>query len=60
MLKVKLFDEEHEKDLEEEINRFLSQKKASVRDVQFRVAAAEDPSREGHIFCFSALILYED
>lgn len=60
MLKVKAFDEEHEKDLEEEINRFLRQKQPVVRDIRFSVAAAEEMSGEGNVFCFSALILYED
>lgn len=60
LLKVKLFDEEHELDLEESINAFLETiNKNKLRDIQYTVAVAEDTVDGGSVFCFSALILYE-
>lgn len=61
MLKVKLFDEEHELDLEESINAFLQTiHQDQFKDIQYNVAVAEDTEDGGSIFCFSALILYKD
>ncbi|MFC7393575.1 sporulation protein Cse60 [Scopulibacillus cellulosilyticus] len=60
MLKVKLFDEEHEKDLESEINSFLETiDSKKVKDIRYQVAVAEDTKDDGTIFCFSALVIYE-
>lgn len=56
-MKVKVFDEQHELDLEYEINQFLSQKEIKVVDIRFSTAAFYD--EEDQVFCFSALILYE-
>lgn len=59
MLKVKIFDEEHENDLENEINTFLETIDPSkVKDLQYQVAVAEDPQGLEMVFCFSAIILY--
>ena len=57
MLKVKIFDETHEKDLEKEINNFISSCNGEIIEVQFRTAVSI--FSEEQIFCFSALILYE-
>ena len=54
-VKVKIIDVEHEKDLEEEINEFISDKE--VFDIKYSTAVAV--SGEEQIFCFSALIMYE-
>ncbi|MBM7646495.1 hypothetical protein JOD45_002725 [Scopulibacillus daqui] len=60
MLKVKIFDEEHEKDLENELNLFLETIDSNkVKDIRYQVAVAEDTRDSGTIFCFSALIIYE-
>lgn len=60
MLKVKIFDEEHELDLEEAINGFLKTiEPECFRQIQYGVAVAEDTVDSGSIFCFTALILYE-
>ena len=56
-MKVKLFDESHEKDLEEEINKFLSANEVEVVDIKFSTAIAVS---EEQIYCFSALILYKE
>ncbi len=38
MLKVKIFDETHEKDLEKSVNSFLCNTNYDIIDVQFRTA----------------------
>ncbi|TCP26646.1 uncharacterized protein DUF2758 [Scopulibacillus darangshiensis] len=59
MLKIKIFDEEHEKDLEDEVNLFLETIEPSdLKQIQYQVAVAPEPE-SGTIFCFSAMILYE-
>ncbi len=59
MLQVKLFDFEHEEDLEEAVNEFLKTLKASqVVDVKYQVAVADCTVSAGTIFCFSAMVLY--
>lgn len=58
MLKVKVIDEAHEKDLEKSINNFLINSNCDIIDIQFRTAVAV--FSEEQIYCFSALILYKD
>lgn len=55
-MKVKLFDESHEKDLEERINEFLENKDIDVVDIKFQVSTSI--SGEDQIYCFSAMIIY--
>ncbi|MEH7492358.1 sporulation protein Cse60 [Neobacillus sp. 3P2-tot-E-2] len=59
MIQVKLFDREHEKDLEKEMNRFLrglDDKK--LLDIKYNVAALPEDEEEDQIYCFSAMIIY--
>ena len=56
-MKVKIFDESHEKDLEESINKFLKEENCDIMDIKFNVAIGV--CGEEQIYCFSALILYE-
>jgi hypothetical protein len=59
MIQVKLFDREHEKDLEKEMNRFLKgldEKK--LLDIKYNVAALPEDEEEDQIYCFSAMIIY--
>ena len=56
-MKVKLFDEAHEKDLEDDINKFITEKKPDVIDIKFAVSASV--YAEEQIYCFSAMILYK-
>lgn len=56
-MKVKVFDESHEKDLEESINNFLKEENCDIMDIKFNVAIGV--CGEEQIYCFSALILYE-
>jgi hypothetical protein len=55
-MKVKIFDENHEKDLEKEINEFLKTLEGEVIDIKFQVSISI--FSEEQIFCFSAMIVY--
>lgn len=55
-MKVKIFDEESEKDLEEDINSFLSTLEKEVVDIKYQVSCAM--LGEEQIYCFSAMIVY--
>lgn len=55
-MKVKVFDEGHEKDLETSINDFLSTFEGEIIDIKFNVAVGV--FSEEQIYCFSAMILY--
>jgi len=57
MMKIKLFDESHEKDLEQDINDFLKENPVEVIDIKFSVAVAL--FSEEQIYCFSALLMYK-
>lgn len=59
MIQVKLFDREHEKDLEKEMNRFLKGiEDQSLVDIKYNVAAMTEEEEEEQIYCFSAMIIY--
>lgn len=54
-MNVKVFDEGHEKDLENSINEFIVDK--NIVDIKFNVSVAV--SGEEQIYCFSALVMYK-
>ncbi len=54
-MKVKLFDEEDEGDLEDDINEFLSDN-IEVIDIKYEVAISI--YNEEQVYCFSAMIVY--
>lgn len=56
-MQVKVFDEQHELDLEESINQFLRELDGKVVDIKFSTSSFM--GEEEQIFCFSAIILYE-
>jgi hypothetical protein len=60
-MKVKIFDENHEKDLEKSINDFIKEKNKEgsieIIDIKFNVCIAV--SGEDQIYCFSAMLLYK-
>ncbi|MDF2858500.1 MAG: Sporulation protein cse60 [Neobacillus sp.] len=61
MIQVKLFDREHEKDLEKEMNRFLKGlEEQKLLDIKYNVAAITETEEddEEQIYCFSAMIIY--
>lgn len=55
-MRVKVFDEQHEEDLEEVVNAFLSELEEDVIDIKFSTSSFIDHDEQ--IFCFSALIIY--
>ncbi len=56
-MKVKLFDESHEKDLESSINSFLAGIEEVV-DIKYNVAITING--EEQIYCFTAMVIYID
>lgn len=57
-MQVKLFDCEHEKDLEEEMNEFLGGLGSrDIIDIKYHIAAIGEANDE-QIYCFSAMVLY--
>ncbi len=57
-MKIKIFDEEHETDLEEKINDFLSDETIEVHDIKFNSSVSIYGDEQ--VFCFSALIMYKE
>ncbi len=55
-MKVKVFDEAHEKDLEMAINEFLTDFEGDIIDIKYQVAISV--FSEEQIYCFSAMIIY--
>lgn len=55
-MKVKIFDLEDEKDLEDEINNFLEENTVTVIDIKYQVSMGI--FSEEQVFCFSAMIVY--
>ncbi len=55
-MKVKIFDEEDEKDLENSINDFLEDFDKEIVDIKYQVSATI--FGEEQIYCFSAMIVY--
>ena len=57
-MKVKIFDEAKEKDLEEQINTFLEEldEEKEIIDIKYQVSVSI--FSEEQIYCFSAMIIY--
>ena len=55
-MKVKIFDEESEIDLEEDINNFIEDKE--LIDIKYEVSTMI--CGEDQIYCFSAMIIYQN
>lgn len=55
-MKVKIFDESHEKDLENDINEFLSSGSYDIIEIKFQVAIGV--CGEDQLYCFSAMVIY--
>ena len=56
-MKIKIFDESHEKDLEDAINNFLNEKEPEIIDIKYSVSASLYGDEQ--IYCFSALLMYK-
>ena len=58
LLCVEIFDEEHEKDLQVNINKFLSElNENDVIDIKYSINAFTSSNGE-QIYCYSAMIIY--
>ncbi len=57
ILKVRIFDEEDELDLEKDINEFLADDRIDLMEIQYQVASSV--FGEEQIYCFSAMIIYQ-
>ena len=55
-MKVKIFDESHELDLEDDINKFISDKEI----IEIKYSVAITTSGEDQIYCYTALIIYQE
>ena len=53
-MKVKIFDESHETDLEERVNEFLTEHN-NIIDIKYQVSISI--FSEEQIYCFSAMII---
>ena len=58
MYKVKIIDENHEKDLEASLNNFLSTLNNDIIDIKFQVSVAI--FSEEQIYCFTAMVVYDE
>lgn len=56
-MRVKVFDEMHEKDLETSVNDFLEEIGEKFIDIKYQVSISM--FSEEQIYCFSAMILYK-
>ena len=54
-MQIKMFDENHEIDLEEAINEFLKQD-IEVIDIKYQLAIMMDFKEQ--IYCYSAMVIY--
>lgn len=58
MLKVEIYDEEHEKDLQFKVNSFLVElNESDIVDIKYALHAFLSSSGE-QIYCYSAMIIY--
>ena len=57
-MQVKIFDEEDENDLENDINEFLSCDDIGVVDIKYQVGVSVFSDEQ--IYCFSAMIIYRN
>ncbi len=55
-MQVKIFDEEHEQDLEEQVNKFIKGK--TIIDIKYQVSVTM--FSEDQIYCYSAMVIYEN
>jgi hypothetical protein len=59
LIQVKVFDHEHEKDLEKDMNVFLRKiDEAKLVDIKYNVAAIQEDDDDEQIYCFSAMVIY--
>ena len=55
-----MFDYEHEKDLEKNMNHFLERMDDDrIVDIKYNIAAFGEEEEEDQIYCFSAMVIYK-
>lgn len=61
MIQVKVFDEDHEVDLEEGVNEFLSViPPENIIDIKYQIAVCDNVHSEDEtMFSFSAMVIYK-
>ena len=60
MLKIKMFDEEHEEDLEIVVNDFLMDKKyQNIIDIKSALSTMTTKDNE-QIYCYRAMVIYNE
>ena len=58
LIQVKIFDEEHERDLEKVVNDFLKSKDyATIVDIKYQIQTIVTKDNE-QIYCYSAMVIY--
>ena len=57
-MRVKLFDEECETDLESSINDFISNDNYDIIDIRYQLALSVFGDEQ--IYCFSAMVIYNE
>lgn len=57
-MKVKIFDCEHEKDLESAVNLFLNSGNYDIIDIKYCVSTSI--FSEEQIYCYSAMVIYNE
>jgi Protein of unknown function (DUF2758). len=57
-MKIKVFDEENETDLEDKVNKFLEDLDEELIDIKYQVSFAT--YGEEQLYCFSAMIVYKE
>ncbi len=57
-MRVKVIDENHEADLENSINEFIQGDIYDIIDIKYQLAVAV--SGEDQIYCFTAMVIYEE
>lgn len=57
-MKVKIFDCEHEKDLESAVNLFLNSGNYDIIDIKYCVSTSM--FSEEQIYCYSAMVIYNE
>ena len=57
-MKVKVIDEEHEKDLENGINNFIKENDIDVIDI--KLSSSCSIYGEEQLYCFTALVIYTE
>ncbi len=57
-MKVRVIDEEHENDLEKEVNKFIKENNIEILDIKLSTSCSI--YSEEQIYCFTAMIIYKE